>query len=508
MSKEKTKPRRRSIIELSHKDARNFFLKHESYSPFELPPYFKFESLIQKVSQDLEGADLYSKTCKKPYELEQVNHKILNNKDGRYAWRPYELIHPALYVSIVNEMTKKDSWKLICDCFRNFSRDKRIKCTSIPVKSLTDESDRAEQIRQWLEGVEQRSIELSLDYDFVVNTDIVNCYAAIYTHSIAWALHGKECAKAHRENRSLVGNKIDAYIRDMRYGQTNGIPQGSILMDFISEMVLGYADSLLTDKIKCDSASIKDFQILRYKDDYRIFVKNAHDGSVILRCLTEVMIELGIQLKPEKTRASSEVIRSSIKEDKLDWLFRRNRYRNFQKQLLVIHDHSTKHMNSGSVHNALTDFYKRLEKSEKRDNPLPLISIVVDIARRDPRTYPISTAIISKLVSYLNSDSDKKKVIGKIKGKFANFPNTGHIEIWLQRISLQFDREICYEEPLCRIVNREEVTIWNNDWISSKNLRKIIDPEEMIDREAQELSKEEPVIPLEEVQMFKPFYHG
>ena len=35
----------------------------------------------------------------------------------------------------------------------------------------------------------------------------------------------------------------------MRYGQTNGIPQGSVLMDFISEMVLGYIDKLLEEKI-------------------------------------------------------------------------------------------------------------------------------------------------------------------------------------------------------------------------------------------------------------------
>ena len=36
----------------------------------------------------------------------------------------------------------------------------------------------------------------------------------------------------------------------MSYGQTNGIPQGTILMDFIAEMVLGYADYLLTERLK------------------------------------------------------------------------------------------------------------------------------------------------------------------------------------------------------------------------------------------------------------------
>ena len=36
----------------------------------------------------------------------------------------------------------------------------------------------------------------------------------------------------------------------MSYRQTNGIPQGSVLMDFIAEIVLGYADYLFSIKMK------------------------------------------------------------------------------------------------------------------------------------------------------------------------------------------------------------------------------------------------------------------
>ena len=89
-------------------------------------------------------------------------------------------------------------------------------------------------------------------------------------------------------------------------------------MDFIAEMVLAYADAELTDKLKD-----KDYQILRYRDDYRIFVHNQQDGAFILKCLTEVMHDLGLKLNPGKTYISNEVIRSSIKDDKLGWLFRR-----------------------------------------------------------------------------------------------------------------------------------------------------------------------------------------
>ena len=85
-----------------------------------------------------------------------------------------------------------------------------------------------------------------MDYECLSHTDITDCYGAIYTHSTAWALHGKGFMKKPenrpRRNPALLGNIVDDHLQDMSHGQTNGIPQGSVLMDFVAEMVLGYAD--------------------------------------------------------------------------------------------------------------------------------------------------------------------------------------------------------------------------------------------------------------------------
>ena len=498
MSAEQDVAMRRSIIELSNEEAKAFLLKRESYLNFELPPYFRFESLLNEVAQKLKRNFSFKKHCNNASKMEKVNYTILNNKDGRYSWRPYELIHPVLYVSLVNQMTKRDSWLEIVTRFQGFSSSPKISCLSVPVQSLTPETDKAEQIKQWWEKVEQKSIELSLDFEFVVHTDLVDCYAAIYTHSIAWALHTKEIAKANRNEMGLIGNVIDLHIRAMRHGQTNGIPQGSVLTDFIAEMVLGYADSLLLAKI--EEANVEDFQILRYRDDYRIFVNNSQDGEKILKCLTEVTIDLGLKLKPEKTSSSGEVVRSSIKEDKLDWLYRRTGDRMLHKQLLIIHDQNRKHPNSGSISRGLQDFDERLENVREIDFPVPLISIVVDIAIRSPRTYPVSAAILSKLIDFLGKEDRERVVVEKIGRKFSALPNTGHMEIWLQRFSIKRYPDIEYEEPLCRLVRQEPAGIWNNDWIDLSTLENVIDPRKMIDME--ELEKVGPVIPNKEVRLF------
>ena len=71
-------------------------------------------------------------------------------------------------------------------------------------------------------------------------------------------------------------------------------------MDFIAEMVLGFADLELSKLIKLEN--IEDYSILRYRDDYRIFVNNPQDGEKIIKSITEIMSDLGLKINKEKTK--------------------------------------------------------------------------------------------------------------------------------------------------------------------------------------------------------------
>jgi RNA-directed DNA polymerase len=112
-----------------------------------------------------------------------------------------------------------------------------IECCSSPVVSIDHQSDVATQVRSWWQRIEQRSLEYSLGFSHLLHTDVTDCYGSLYTHSISWAIHGLEEAKAKKGDTSLLGNKIDAHIQAGRYGQTNGIAQGSVLMDLVAEFV-------------------------------------------------------------------------------------------------------------------------------------------------------------------------------------------------------------------------------------------------------------------------------
>lgn len=129
-----------------------------------------------------------------------------------------------------------------------------------------------------------------------------------------------------------------------------------------------------------------------------------------------------------------------------------------------------------------------------------VISIVVDIAYRNPRTYAVCAAILSLLLTFLTSP-DKKSTLEKIQRKFAKIPNTGHLQIWLQRISQPEFQDMKYDEPLCQLVSGHSAIIWNLTWITSEELKKVIDAKSIIDKAY--LNRIDPVISSDEFGLFK-----
>ena len=464
-----------TIINLNFDEARAFFLKEESYSNIDLPIYYTFQTLLDNLSEQLLSKDINDFKCSNPREIDGVNYQLLSNKDGKYAWRPLQLIHPAIYVSLVNKITEEENWILIKKRFEKFQENKQIECHSLPVISETDKkSNQAEQILTWWEMIEQRPLVLSLEYKYVMHTDISDCYGSIYTHSIPWALHTKKNAKKkkNRNDKSLIGVAIDNYLQDMNYGQTNGIPQGSILMDFVAEIVLGYIDLLLSEQL--EDLRITDYRILRYRDDYRIFSNNNFQSEQTTKELSKILTSLGLKLNADKTKASDDIITSSIKPDKRYWILNRRIAENKQKWLIQIYLLSDLYPNSGTIDTQMRYFLQRLEKSKRKDLQLQtLISLVTAIAIKNPRTVPKAIAVLSIFLSRINEEEIVFDLVNKITSKFNQMPNSSFMMVWLQRLIIKINRPKNYEEPLCKKVIDEKEKIWNCEWLD-QSLQKII----------------------------------
>jgi len=471
----------KDILKLTHKEAKTLLLNRESYSNISLPEYFSFQELLDKIDKTLNGKNISDFKDKSPRNLENVNHKLLSNKDGKFAWRPFQLINPAIYVSLVNSITEESSWEILKDRFIIFQANDKIECHSLPaISESKSKTNKTAQILNWWQMIEQKSLTLTLDFKYVLHTDIADCYSSIYTHSIPWAIHTKAKAKKNRKN-SLLGNAIDNHLQDMSFGQTNGIPQGSVLMDFIAEIILGYVDLLLTEKLV--SKGISDYKILRFRDDYRIFTNNSFEAEQIAKELSEILSNIGLKLNADKTIASDDIIKSSIKPDKRYWISNQIITGNKQKWLIQLYLLSEKYPNSGTIDTQMREFLIVLEKSKKKDYNLEtLISLVTEIALRNPRVVPTCIAILSIFLSKIKNDKEKLLLADKIKNKFKEIPNSSFMMVWFQRLNLKIHKAEMYSEPLCQKVTESKVVIWNNEWLNDK-LKGIFDKTPIIKKE-------------------------
>ncbi|MFN7715007.1 MAG: hypothetical protein ACK5QS_05960 [Pseudanabaenaceae cyanobacterium] len=99
--------------------------------------YFTFQKLLDKVSTRIQRKEIktFCDPSNSSRDLENVNYKFLNNKDGKFAWRPFQLVHPVIYVSLVHKMTEEVNWETITNRIRELTSNDKIKCISLPVES-------------------------------------------------------------------------------------------------------------------------------------------------------------------------------------------------------------------------------------------------------------------------------------------------------------------------------------------------------------------------------------
>ena len=494
----------KKIIDMNNKEALNFFLKSESYCNLKLPNYFDFAPLLNKIHSDNPKKGLNdfckSKYCAKYYD--GINYEILINKSNQYSWRKITLTNPIAYVGIIHDICKEDNWNLLVERFNKFRKLDKIKCCSIPVESLSNTKDKREQILNWWSDFEQKTISEAMDFNYMMMTDISNFYPSIYTHTIPWALHGKEVIKEEFKNKSKTnrfGNDLDKDLEAISYGQTNGIPQGSVLYDFIAELILGYCDMLIAKEVS--NHNITDYKIIRYRDDYRIFSNSSSELDIIFRIIIEVLLDFNLNINNSKTFKTNDIIGNSIKKDKLYGLLNPiDPNLNPQKKIMAIREVGNNYKNSGLLIRLLHSYYKD-NLFDLKENPRhieEITSIVIDIMINNPKVYPECIAILSKILSY-SAKSTKSKYVEIIRKKVANEYNVDYLNIWLQRLSITGDIELSYPTKLCEKIYSTN-QIWDTEW-SNYN----IDEQMIVNKEVLDTMKE--IVTIEEIDDFLPIIY-
>lgn len=143
----------------------------------------------------------------------------------------------------------------------------------------------------------------SAGYRYMLRTDISRFFPTIYTHSVPWALHTKEAAKAkenrHKKTEDFFGNLIDQALRQGQDEQTMGLPIGPDTSHVVAEAISTSVDQLLKTALGRWPAGF------RYVDDYFLFFANVAEAEGALAALSSALKEFELQINFEKTKICS-----------------------------------------------------------------------------------------------------------------------------------------------------------------------------------------------------------
>lgn len=212
-----------------------------------------------------------------------------------------------------------------------------------------------------------------------------------------------------------------------------------------------------------------------------------------------------MKLNINKTSYSNNVILSSIKKDKIEFLKNRKEY-NLQKRLMLLYEFSLNYPNSGSISKEITKIREKMEKRSdfSKDNIEVLISIVTEIIYKNPRVYVEGNAILSYLFPQIEDESKRKEIIKKVFNKLKRILNSGYFEIWFQRATLKENElNIEFNENICKLVNNETVELWNISWISTNEIKNIFKRTKIINQDEKDNMPQK--IAKEEIKIFSKY---
>lgn len=130
---------------------------------------------------------------------------------------------------------------------------------------------------------------------YVVKTDISQCFASIYTHSIPWCVVGKDEAKNQKKDNKRWYNAIDKACQFMRNGETHGLMIGPHTSNLLSEMILTSVDKEL---------QTKGYSYIRNIDDYTCYTENYEEAESFLKDLNIELRKFDLLLNHKKTLIS------------------------------------------------------------------------------------------------------------------------------------------------------------------------------------------------------------
>lgn len=261
-------------------------------------------------------------TSKPFFDYCKVSHPTFNNTNKVQSYIMYEhmrniniprafgiptpMAYQRLCLALIN------NWDKIVEHFENKTKNEGYKVSRIHIRKIKDTKKIFKMNYNNFEKDGTPESDLLIGSKYVVNADISTCFHSIYTHSLSWALVGKEEAKQNQKDHSKWYNELDFQVRNTTNGETQGILIGPHASNLLSEIILTSIDFEL---------QLKGWKYIRNIDDYTCYVKNYEEGQLFLLELSAQLRQYKLTLNHKKTKVSSLPIASTK-----NWIRKLNAY--------------------------------------------------------------------------------------------------------------------------------------------------------------------------------------
>jgi len=138
------------------------------------------------------------------------------------------------------------------------------------------------------------AIDQSFGKKFRAHTDVANCFASVYTHSLEWAIQGFEIAKSNlaiKKGPRHWSAHIDQALRWAKRNETSGLPVGPASSSIAVEVILSAVDQKLRDR----------FSFVRYVDDYTALCESHESAQEFILALGKELSLYRLNLNLAKT---------------------------------------------------------------------------------------------------------------------------------------------------------------------------------------------------------------
>lgn len=386
-----------------------------------LPPCFRVVEMPKRQKR-------YFDPKKKYKGLTESEYVRVHFPKTELTDRTFGIIDPKIHNDIAYHITR--NWKAIVDAM--IPRDSIVSSYSFPVPVMRKKPGRMGELRsgrmiyEFIAMTDDALATVAYKYTHLVKADIKSFYPSIYTHSLAWAIHGKRKIREgnkgkNRHDQGFVGNRLDRLFQYANDGCTNGLPIGPVVSDIAAEVIAAAVDSAFSSELKKGKITC---EAVRFKDDYRILVSSESEGKQVVKMLQSALKEFNLELSDEKTEISAlpdGLFRPWVSSYHLAYPRRLKRlsWKQFRELYLAVVEIDRAYPGTGVIDRFLADITTkegRLKITIGRFNLEKVVSMLLMLGPLRVKAFPKIMAILEQVIRGGSSSALTGQLVQHLEG--------------------------------------------------------------------------------------------